>query len=102
MCASGRVAAVAIAVLAAAVPLPGQQWPFETADLTGRDELVILVFGDGGTGEASQYRVGHAMAEVCRRRGCDLALMLGDKLYGNGIEVTARSDVAASRQEILA
>ena len=75
---------------------------FEVADLTGRDALVILVFGDGGTGEAGQYRVGHAMAEVCRRRGCDLALMLGDNLYENGIEVTARSDVAASRQEILA
>jgi len=59
--------------------LPG--WPFDVTDLRDRNELVILVFGDSGTGKAGQYRVGHAMYEVCRQRGCDFALMLGDNIY---------------------
>ncbi len=67
-------------------------WPFDVTDLSDRNELVILVFGDSGTGKAGQYRVGHAMYEVCRQRGCDFALMLGDNIYDNGIEVRARSD----------
>jgi hypothetical protein len=79
--------------------LPG--WPFEVTDLSDRDELVILVLGDSGTGEAGQYRVGQAMYEVCRQRGCDLALMLGDNIYEDGIEVRARSNATASYWEIL-
>ncbi len=59
--------------------LPG--WPFDVTDLSDRNELVILVLGDSGTGKAGQYRVGHAMYEVCRQRGCDFALMLGDNIY---------------------
>ena len=31
-----------------------EPWPFEVTDLRSRDRLVILVFGDGGTGEAGQ------------------------------------------------
>ncbi len=75
--------------------------PYEIADLRDADRLVILVFGDGGTGKAGQFRVGRAMAETCRKRGCQLALMLGDNMYENGIPVTHRSSVEASLQEIL-
>ena len=92
-------------VLAAVVgrgELFAQEWPFVVTDLRGRDTLTILVFGDGGTGEAGQYRVGHAMHETCRARGCDLALMLGDNIYDNGIEVTEREDATSSLSEILA
>ena len=78
-----------------------QQWPFEVADLSGRVALTILVFGDGGTGEAGQYRVAQAMYDVCEREGCELALMLGDNLYDNGIEVRDRSDGQASLRDIL-
>ena len=78
-----------------------QQWPFEVADLSGREALTILVFGDGGTGEAGQYRVAQAMYDVCEREGCELALMLGDNLYDNGIEVRDRSDGQASLRDIL-
>jgi hypothetical protein len=78
-----------------------QSWPFEVTDLRDREKLVILVFGDGGTGNAGQYRVGQAMYEVCRQRRCDLALMLGDNLYENGIEVEARDNVDASYREIF-
>ena len=74
---------------------------YDVADLSARDRLVILVFGDGGTGEAGQYRVGHAMAEICRQRGCDLGLMLGDVIYENGIEIRNRSDADASFAEII-
>ena len=78
-----------------------QSWPFQVTDLRDREKLVILVLGDGGTGDAGQYRVGQAMYEVCRQRRCDFALMLGDNIYENGIEVKARDDVDASYREIF-
>ena len=76
-------------------------WPFDVTDLSDRDKLVLLVFGDGGTGEAGQYRVGQAMYEVCRERQCDFALMLGDNIYEDGIEVKSRDNVDASYREII-
>jgi len=79
----------------------GQAWRFETTDLSDRDRLVVLVFGDGGTGKAGQYRVGAAMAQVCRARACDLALMLGDNLYEDGVEVRIRDDAERSFAEIV-
>ncbi len=77
------------------------QTPYEVTDLSKRERLVILMFGDGGTGNAGQYRVGRAMYEVCRRRGCHLALMLGGNLYENGIQVTMRDSVEGSYREII-
>lgn len=62
----------------------------------------MLVFGDSGTGEAGQARVGRAMFDVCRARGCDFALLLGDALYENGIEIRQRADAARSADEIRA
>lgn len=61
----------------------------ETAEprLEARDRLVLLVFGDSGTGGAGQRRVGQAMFEICRARNCDLALLLGDAIYDDGIRV---------------
>ena len=76
-------------------------WPFDVTDLSDRERLVLLVLGDSGTGNAGQYRVGQAMFETCRQRGCDLALMLGDNIYENGIEVKSRASVDASYREIL-
>lgn len=75
-------------------------WPFEVTDLRNRNELVFLVFGDSGTGEAGQYRVADAMYQVCRARRCDFALMLGDNIYENGLEVTHRASAHNSRIEI--
>jgi len=91
------LALAVITSLATSVPAAG----YEVTDLRNEDRLVILVFGDGGTGKAGQYRVGRAMAETCRRRGCQLALMLGDNFYENGVAVQSRDSVAASYQEIL-
>ena len=79
-----------------------QEWPFEVTDLRGRETLTILVFGDAGTGDAGQHRVGRAMFDVCRARRCDLAVMLGDNIYENGIEVDNRADEQASFREIVA
>ncbi len=99
-----RVAPFAAAILLVscwAAPATARQWPFDVTDLRDRSSLVILVFGDSGTGEAGQYRVGDAMSQICRQRGCDLGLILGDVLYENGIEVKVRSDADASYQEII-
>lgn len=74
---------------------------YERTDLREQDRLVILVFGDSGTGDAGQHRVGRAMYETCRERDCRFALMLGDNVYDNGIEVKARDSVPGSYQEIL-
>ncbi|MFQ5790788.1 MAG: metallophosphoesterase [Acidobacteriota bacterium] len=95
---------ICLPVAAIVLPLLGGagsfRWRFDLTDLRSREKLVILVLGDSGTGEAGQYRVGSAMYEVCRRRACDLALMLGDNIYESGIEVTERSDAEASYREI--
>ena len=79
-----------------------QEWPFEVTDLRDRETLTILVFGDAGTGDAGQHRVGRAMFDVCQARRCDFAVMLGDNIYENGIEVDSRDDDQASFREILA
>jgi hypothetical protein len=91
----------ALLLVLLAVSTVSAQPPYEVSDLSDRGQLVMLVFGDAGTGDAGQYRVGRAMYEVCRRRGCQLALMLGDNIYENGVRVTARDSVEGSYREIL-
>jgi tartrate-resistant acid phosphatase type 5 len=57
------------------------------------DERVVrfVVLGDGGTGDAAQRKVARAVESVCRQRGCDFSLYLGDNIYNNGV---ARADDA--------
>ena len=76
--------------------------PFGVTDLRARETLTILVFGDGGTGDEGQHRVGQTMFDVCRARGCDFAVMLGDNIYENGIEVDNRDDEQTSFRRIVA
>ena len=90
---------LSLGVFLAAAELGGQT--YDRTDLRDRDRLVILLFGDSGTGDAGQHRVGSAMYEICRERDCQFALMLGDNVYENGIQVTARNSVEDSYQEIL-
>lgn len=71
-------------------------------DYTKKPQIVMLVFGDSGTGRPAQTRVGRAMYDVCRARGCDFALLLGDALYENGVDVRHRSDAARSAEDIRA
>ncbi len=46
----------------------------------------FVAFGDAGKGSAKQIAVGEAMGEVCRLRGCDFALELGDNFYDAGVQ----------------
>ncbi len=57
----------------------------EVADHTDDDEVVILLFGDSGTGSDDQAEVGRLMIETCRDAGCDLALTFGDNIYRRGV-----------------
>jgi len=57
------------------------------ADHSDKQILRFLVFGDSGTGKKDQYEVGRRMAAECEARGgCDFALMLGDNIYGRGVD----------------
>ena len=49
-------------------------------DLSGRERVRVLVFGDTGTKRHFE-RVGQEIARVCRQQGCDLGMMLGDNFY---------------------
>jgi tartrate-resistant acid phosphatase type 5 len=51
-----------------------------------QEEFALLVFGDGGSGNAKQQRVAAAMAQACGELGCDAALVLGDLVYPRGVE----------------
>src|SRR5688500_13312696 len=62
-------------------------------DHSGAERLGFLVFGDAGTGDASQYRVGSGMLAACERHGCDFALVLGDNVYEDGIESVYDADL---------
>lgn len=44
-------------------------------------ELRVLVMGDQGKGGSIQTAVAAAMATVCRAKGCDLGLGMGDNFY---------------------
>lgn len=50
-----------------------------------QDQFTLLVFGDGGTGNAKQRLVAAAMAQACSEHGCDAALVLGDLIYPSGV-----------------
>ena len=49
------------------------------------DEVVILAFGDSGTGDSRQMSVADSMKEVCSFEDCDFGLALGDNIYENGV-----------------
>jgi hypothetical protein len=46
----------------------------------------FIALGDGGEGNADQYRNSEAIEDVCAARGCDFALYLGDNFYDDGVE----------------
>jgi tartrate-resistant acid phosphatase type 5 len=57
----------------------------QAQNLADKDELGVLVFGDGGTGKPGQYEVGAGMWNLCQQKSCDLALGLGDNIYPSGV-----------------
>lgn len=51
--------------------------------------LRFFALGDTGTGGPGQYQVGRAIAEHCKRSGCDFGLLLGDNFYPSGVTSTS-------------
>jgi hypothetical protein len=82
---SARAAAALLLLVLAGLRVHAGETAPAATDHRGKERLRILVFGDSGTGKSDQHEVGRHMAAECARRGgCDLALMLGDNLYGDG------------------
>jgi hypothetical protein len=49
------------------------------------DPVRFIVFGDGGTGLEPQKKVARAVRDVCKARGCQFALYMGDNIYETGV-----------------
>lgn len=71
--------------------------------LEGKQRYTILVFGDFGTGtgqtEDPQLQVSRAMSGICKKRGCDFTLGLGDNFYPNGVTSAADVDFVTKFEE---
>jgi tartrate-resistant acid phosphatase type 5 len=86
------LAAAAAALLAAcgpSSPPPAPQRadgpaPEQPVLLPGATRLRFIVIGDAGTQDETQAGVARDIEAVCRRRGCDFALGLGDNIYAAG------------------
>ncbi|MBK6460397.1 MAG: metallophosphoesterase [Myxococcales bacterium] len=57
----------------------------DAASATGHGPVRFIAVGDTGLGSARQRRVGAAMADQCRKSGCDFVVMLGDNVYPSGL-----------------
>lgn len=58
-------------------------------DMTKKQSIGILIFGDGGTGKTGQFEVASGMWELCKVKPCALALGLGDNIYPSGVASTS-------------
>ncbi len=72
-----------------ALNLKGVPQPPPLKTLPDPNQIVFLVAGDTGRGNAMQRRTGKLMAEICKERrpqaGCDFALAPGDLIYNSGV-----------------
>lgn len=85
----GRAVWVAVALAAFALASagcvhapPGSSGPRPTD--AAEPVVRFVALGDGGTGGPGQAEVAAAMAQACRLRGCDFAVVLGDNIYDAG------------------
>ena len=46
----------------------------------------FVAIGDTGEGNEDQYMVAEAIVNLCARKGCDFAVMLGDNFYDSGVD----------------
>lgn len=72
--------------IACAAPDPVEASPVVPRDPAG---VRFAALGDQGSGTPAQARVGEALARVCRQRGCDFVLLLGDNAYPRGVRSLA-------------
>ena len=76
------------------MPIPSaanQALPTKHPSTSSIDQLRFVALGDGGEGNATQYKVGEAIQKWCQAQsddapGCDFALYLGDNFYDDGVE----------------
>lgn len=72
--------------LACSVPTFSPPPDADHASLRAAGEVTrFIAVGDTGKGNDTQRAVAAGIKEVCRRRGCDFALLLGDNLYPDGM-----------------
>jgi len=64
----------------------GSQSPAPKAEVPAPPILRFAAVGDAGKGNAAQAQVAGAIARVCKERGCDFVLLLGDNLYPAGLD----------------
>ncbi len=55
----------------------------QAKDLSRKQKIGVLLFGDGGMGNAAQHEVASGMWELCKMKPC--ALALGDNIYPSGV-----------------
>lgn len=61
--------------------------PPDSGPMDEEPSVRFAVLGDVGKGNAGQYAVAAALAEVCTERGgCAHALLLGDNIYDTGVD----------------
>jgi hypothetical protein len=77
--ASGRRAALALALAGAGASLAAQELRLPVKDGSVR----FAIIGDTGTGAEAQYEVARQMAAYRARFPFDFVIMLGDNIYGN-------------------
>ncbi len=53
---------------------------------TSSTKVRFYAFGDWGTGKPEQKEVADRIAKVCRERGCDFGVALGDNFYNRGVK----------------
>lgn len=57
-------------------------------DLSGLEEIGLLIFGDAGLGDEVQHHVAEGMWRLCEEKSCALAIGLGDNIYPAGVTST--------------
>ena len=55
------------------------------SQLDDQKELKVLFLGDTGMANQHQFDVARASALICKKIGCDIAVLLGDNFYPDGV-----------------
>ena len=50
------------------------------------NKIKFVAVGDTGKGNPGQYKVAGAIKDKCDKDGCDFVIVLGDNIYGSGVD----------------
>lgn len=67
---------------------------FVVNDLSKKEKITVLVLGDTGTGGSDQYAIAKHANEVCIENNCDMAILLGDNIYPNGLSTSTKDEIS--------